>query len=344
MLTRKPYAVAMGNFPVLQRAARSLALTGLVSCAACAVVTGLNRLQDSECIGPCGADADAANHTPLEASAADVAPPIDAPSPLDSTAAGDAADAVDTGDTADAAEGQPPAGDGSVDSGAGDASSDSDSNSVRTDADGSTAPPAGLLYYFPLAGDTKDHSGNGFDATNFGATPTTGHSGKANSAYSFNGTTSYLTAPGTDLPIGSIARTLTLWLKPTGTNLQFGVVLWGHGNCTGAMFGLGSEGNTFWGGCDDVGSGAALAAGSWTFLAAVYTPLTQMRVFVNGAGTTYALNAFLNTPPSSLWFGGQTTTDMASGISNYFAGAIDSVRIYGRALSDAEVATVMALP
>jgi hypothetical protein len=335
----------MAYFPVLQGAVRALACGAVVSCAACAVVTGLNQLQDSPCAISCDGDADAANHTSQEASAADVAPPIDASSPLDSTATGDAADAFDAGDTADTAEGQPLTGDGSIDSSTEDASSDSASRDVvQTDVAASTTPPAGLLYYFPLAGDTKDHSGNGFDATNNGATPTTGHSGKANSAYLFDGTTSYMAAPGTGLPIGSVARTLSLWVKPTSTNLQFGIVLWGHGNCTGAMFGLGSQGNTFWGGCDDVGSGAGLSVGSWTFLAAVYTPLTQMRVFVNGVGTTYTLNMFLNTPPSSLWLGAETTTNLASDISDHFAGAIDSVRIYGRALSDAEVATVMALP
>ena len=334
----------MAYFPVLPVAVRALAWGAAISCASCAAVTGLNRLQESQCSGSCDGNADAADHAPLEASATDVAPPIDAPSPSDSTAVDDAADASDAGEIADTADGQPLSADGPADSSAGDASSASDSNVVEANGVESGAPPTGLLYYFPLAGDTKDHSGNGFDATNFGATPTTGHSGRASSACLFNGTTSYMTAPGTDLPIGSDARTLTAWVKPTSTNLQFGIVLWGHGNCTGTMFGVGSEGNTFWGGCDDVGSGAGIPVGSWTFLAAVYTPLTQMRVFVNGVGTTYALGAYLNTPPSSLWLGGQTTNNMASGISNYFAGAIDSVRIYGRALSDAEVATVMALP
>src|SRR5260370_4550905 len=117
----------------------------------------------------------------------------------------------------------------------------------------------------------------------------------------------------------------------------------GQGDCTGLMFGLGSQGGTFWGGCDDVGDGAGIPTGSWTFLAAVFTPPNQVRVFVNSVATTYTLTTNLNTNGSSLWIGGETTTGSATDIRTYFAGAIDSIRVYGRALSDAEVPTDVGL-
>jgi hypothetical protein len=108
------------------------------------------------------------------------------------------------------------------------------------------------------------------------------------------------------------------------------------------MFGLGNHpGEVFWGGCDDAGGAAGIPMGSWTFLAAAFTPPNQVRLFINGTATTYALGANMQTQPSSLWIGGETTTNSTTNIRSYFAGAIDSVRIYNRALSDAEVGTVM---
>ncbi len=245
--------------------------------------------------------------------------------------------AMDDGTAAEAGpDGTRTDGGAEAESGAGDGASEAAS---ATDA----APPSDLLYYFPFAGDTNDYSGNRYNATSSGPVPTTGHSGKPNTAYLFNGTSSYMTAPGAGLPVGNAARTLTLWVNPSNATRQYGIVSWGQGNCTGYMFGLGSQGGTFWGGCDDVGSGAGIPTGTWTFLAAVFTPPAQIRLFVNGVATTYTLTTNLNTNASSLWIGGETTTNSATNISSYFAGAIDSIRIYRRALSDAEVTTVMGL-
>jgi hypothetical protein len=209
--------------------------------------------------------------------------------------------------------------------------------------DAEIVAPIGLLYYFPFDGDTKDYSGNGNDAVNTGATPTTGHLGNANGAYLFDGATAFMKAPGIDLPVGSAARTLAVWVKPSMDRRQYGIVSWGKDDCTGFMFGVGSEGGTFWGGCDDAGDGAGVPTSTWTFLAAVFTPPNTMKVFVNDTGTTYTLEAPLNTHASSLWFGADTRTDSTADAA-YFAGVIDSAQIYSRALSDAEVALAMTLP
>ena len=51
---------------------------------------------------------------------------------------------------------------------------------------------AGLAAYYPFNGDANDSSGNGFNAAVSGATLTTDRFGVANSAYSFNGTSSII--------------------------------------------------------------------------------------------------------------------------------------------------------
>ena len=50
----------------------------------------------------------------------------------------------------------------------------------------------GLVLYLPFNGNTLDASGNGNNATNFGATLTTDQWGNPNSAYLFNGTSNYM--------------------------------------------------------------------------------------------------------------------------------------------------------
>ena len=234
----------------------------------------------------------------------------------------------------------------SIDSQPADASTSMDSqpSDGSPAADGRPSGPAGLLYYFPLAGDTKDYSGNGNDATNYGATPTTGHLGNPNSAYLFNGTSSYLVAPGTLLPIGNMARTVTAWVKPTNQNPTYGgFVMWGGSTVlTGGYFAVGNfKSQSFWASSDDLYTGWTVPTGVWTFVAVVFLPPNQIRFFNNAAATTLTLTYTLNTTVSSLFIGATTTNNGASWY-DYYSGATDTVRIYGRSLSDAEVATVMA--
>ncbi len=46
------------------------------------------------------------------------------------------------------------------------------------------------------------------------------------------------------------------------------------------------------------------------------------------------------TMASALWIGAQTSTNQAADFAAYYYGAIDSVRIYDRALTDAEIDSV----
>ncbi len=74
---------------------------------------------------------------------------------------------------------------------------------------------AGLMAYFPFNGNTLDASGNGNNATNFGATLTTDQWGNPNSAYLFNGTSNYMSvANSPSLQMSSV--TLCAKVKPNG--------------------------------------------------------------------------------------------------------------------------------
>ena len=72
---------------------------------------------------------------------------------------------------------------------------------------------AGLVAYYPFTGNSLDASGNGNNATNFGATLTNDQFGNPNSAYLFNGTSNYMSvANSPTLQTASI--TLCAKVKP----------------------------------------------------------------------------------------------------------------------------------
>ena len=199
-------------------------------------------------------------------------------------------------------------------------------------------PP--LVYYFPFDGDATDQSGNGHDGTVNGATLVDDRNGTANSAYAFDGS-SWIEAAGDSLPIGNSSRTLTMWLKPNPSVPLWGIVYWGQNDCTGNMWGLGYEGSaTFWGGCNDFESGLTIPAdGTWTFVAVSFAAPNHIHIRVNGAYADQDLGAPA-TPASKLWIGGETTTNDSGNFRNHYDGAIDSLRIYNRALTDAEIDTI----
>ncbi len=200
------------------------------------------------------------------------------------------------------------------------------------------APP--LVYYYPFDGDATDKSGSGHDGMVNGATLVADRNGVANGAYAFDGA-SWIEAAGDSLPIGSSDRTLTMWLNPNPGNALWGIVYWGQNACTGVMWGLGYQDSaTFWGGCDDFASGLTIPVGTWTFVAVSFTAPSHIHVRVNDQAADQDLDASPMTPASKLWIGGETTTNDDTNLRNFYNGAIDSIRIYDRALTDAELDTV----
>ena len=83
---------------------------------------------------------------------------------------------------------------------------------------------------------------------------------------------------------------------------------------------------------------SALVAGTWAHVATTYDGSTQ-RIFVNGTQVgTRAQTGAITTSTSPLRIGGN------SAWGEYFAGRIDEVRVYNRALTAAEIQTDMTTP
>jgi hypothetical protein len=184
----------------------------------------------------------------------------------------------------------------------------------------------------------NDASGNGNNGTISGATWTT--SGKYGNALSFNGTNALVSvnnAPSLQL---TSAMTLEAWVYPTTVNSLWRDVIY-KGNDNYYLEGTSNNssrpamGGTF--GTPLYGTGA-LTANTWTHLAATYDGAT-MQLYVNGVQVaSRAQTGAIATSTNPLQIGGD------SFYGQYFAGRIDEVRIYNRALSVAEIQTDMNTP
>jgi hypothetical protein len=201
--------------------------------------------------------------------------------------------------------------------------------------------PTDYAYFFPFTGDTKDASNNHNDGViTGGVTLTADRAGNSNSAYHFDGTTGYITAPGGSLPLNATSRTLTVWIEPATTVKDWGIVSWGTGDCTAHMFGIGTQATgaaTLWEGCNDGITSLLLPANMWSFAAIVFSSAgpTQYTLYVNDQSTGVQLGMAPATSAAALLMGSDLSNDGTA--SKYFSGNLDSIRIYARDLSASEI-------
>lgn len=178
-----------------------------------------------------------------------------------------------------------------------------------------------------------DSSGRGNAGTISGATwAATGKFGKA---LTFNGTTNWVTVPDAAALDLTTAMTVEAWVKPT-TVAGWSTVLMKE-DLSDLAYGLyaGSTGASRpngWFGQQGIYGPAAISTTAWTHLALV-KDATTLRLYVNGtlvATTPSTLSAPVTA--RSLRIGGNAVWP-----GEFFKGLIDEVRVYGRALTAAEV-------
>ncbi|MFI7701790.1 LamG-like jellyroll fold domain-containing protein [Nonomuraea sp. NPDC049480] len=167
--------------------------------------------------------------------------------------------------------------------------------------------------------------------------------GKYGSALSFNGTSSWVTvgdSPSLRLTTG---MTLQAWIRPTTVNSWRTVIMKQYTGDLAYVLSAGSDNNrphTVIHTTGEVGTGgtASLPLDTWSHLTATYDG-TTLRLYVNGTqisqrtagGPIRTDNGVLRIGGNSLW-------------GEHFNGLIDEVRIYNRALTDAEIQTDMGSP
>ena len=182
-----------------------------------------------------------------------------------------------------------------------------------------------------------DTSGNGINGTALYTTWTTGKYGEA---LTFNGTTSNVWI--NDAPILHLTNGMTLeaWVYPTSTTARYRDVIYkGDDNyyleATSPQAGAPLAGGTF---TSDLVGTSALPVNTWSYLAATYDRST-LRLYVNGVQVaSKSATAAMAVSSNPLQIGG----NMIYG--SYYNGVIDEVRIYNRALTQAQIQSDMNTP
>jgi hypothetical protein len=194
-----------------------------------------------------------------------------------------------------------------------------------------------LIAYYPFSGNANDSSRNQNNGVIYGgATLVPDRFGNPNSAYSFNGNGQYILARQSQL--NSNYYTISSWIKTNQNYIQYLVLgdsakaTW---SCTvnGAYNQFGFFENQ---GCTELQTNFSSnynTANTWTNVIYKVSP-NQVSCYVNGVlvsnQTTNLLN--LTCGPPSLNIGRDIY-----GLTEYFNGYIDDIRIYNRLLTSAEI-------
>jgi RHS repeat-associated protein len=168
--------------------------------------------------------------------------------------------------------------------------------------------------------------------------------GRFGNALRFNGTSDWVTVADAQALHLTTGMTLSAWVQPTVpmSGKASIVVKEVTGNSTYALYANGSTNqanSTFRSGTQSksVAGGSALPVNTWTYVAATYNGST-FSLYINGSlAASNAVTGSINVSTGVLRFGGNT-------VGEYFAGLIDEVRVYNRALSESEITTDMNTP
>ncbi len=209
------------------------------------------------------------------------------------------------------------------------------------------------------ANEVVDSSGHGYHGTGDNAVTTGGDSmsdwaiaaNPGTCRYGkFDGNDDYVALPG--FPNLTDSFTITAWIKANIINKDQRIFADDESNSGGFAFSLGDAGDGrlrfFSRNVNPISldSAAVITAGSWYFVTAVHDANAETRqIYVNANPVTSAgsYNNDWGSDNGTASIGGETDAAGSEAVSNWrFDGNIDEVRVYDKALSQAEIATVMA--
>lgn len=234
-------------------------------------------------------------------------------------------------------------------------SSTTTSSTTTTTLSGSTptpipTPAGGIVAYYPFNGNANDESVNGNNGTAYGATLTTDRLGNANKAYSFDGADDYIeVSDSSSLDIAN-AITIVAWvyINKFDTNMQ---VLQKDSNIDHHAYALpilSNYGESYSGCCNPrrfglellldgkfksgMWSNDELNENTWYFLATTYNG-SEVKLYLNGQNdSVFVVSGTIETNNNPVRIG-----NFRGQSRDFLNGLIDEVRIYNRALSDAEI-------
>lgn len=198
----------------------------------------------------------------------------------------------------------------------------------------------GLVGHWKLDGNGVDSSSYGNNGTVTGASVATDRKDSASGALSFNGTSSdYVTIGNPDEMQITGSQTISMWLKPDTFDIRrnpFAKAYGGEGTITQETSGTlnyyygtnGGNGHPY----QNINTGTSLSLDTWTHVLIV-RDLDSMELtwYVNGSQTNQTTANYASAIASS------NSAFIGRGYVNNYSGSIDDVRVYNRAINQAEV-------
>jgi RHS repeat-associated protein len=197
-------------------------------------------------------------------------------------------------------------------------------------------PTSGLVSYYPFNGNANDESGSGNNGVVNGAMLTTDRFGNANQSYFFDGTAT-ISATDYNLPLGNSSRTLSAWVycaqRQSLINngnpahlFKYGIELATTNYCNTAL----------WGDVLRFSNNSAPPDGDYSY----YHPINEwfhvlIRLSPNNRFDYFINGQLVYNAGFEIW----NTISIGSILYGEFLnnGKLDDIRIYNRALCDAEV-------
>lgn len=220
--------------------------------------------------------------------------------------------------------------------------------SVHTSIFGQSLPPyvpvSGLVAWWPFSGSAADSSINNNNGIVNGATLTTDRFGNPNSAYLFDGTSSYISVPNSpSLKSPQYRLSMSAWVNLSGYSLvgqAFNPILTKNDNGANAFmyrFTIDFVGQGFFAGVNNWNSntggfGDTLFSNQWYLLTAVLDS-NESRFYLNDSllgSQVFASNIFQDNYPLEIG------RDMP-GITEIFNGKIDDIGIWNVALTHQQI-------
>ncbi|NLR82906.1 LamG domain-containing protein [Chitinophaga eiseniae] len=211
---------------------------------------------------------------------------------------------------------------------------------------GNTSADSGLIAHWPLDSVTlaNDVSGRHHNGISYNTTFTMDRFGKKNGAFYFNGINSFIAVnDSADLRLTNTDFTLNTWVKLDAYNASYSSAMItkrdnGPGGYVSGICGYASTGGAGYYGYMSAFSTQVINTGAWHMLSSVYTVADQkMSFYIDGVLNKVVTGIIPPNAPATvkLYIG---RDDINSPTNGYFVqGALDDIRIYGRALSATEI-------
>lgn len=212
-------------------------------------------------------------------------------------------------------------------------------------------PTLGLVGFWPFTGNAADVSGNGNNGVVTGASLSTDRFSASNSAYSFNGTTNYISVPSNSTLSGYTDMSISVWINPGAfSGIQGIVTKWYQVlNCNNnansdtyeaalssnqAQFATNNNNLTAFTSPPTLPSGSL---NNWVHLVYLSNSAVGQFIYINGVlSASFATTGAICSSANTLYFG----TDYHGTLGNFhrfFNGKIDDIGIWNRLLTNCEI-------